>query len=626
MAKRITKKSTSTVKRKKATKVAPFKWKGRFLKTNLIPCLIIFLLGLAPYLLTLSYEYVLDDTIVITKNTFVKQGFSGLDDIFKTESFQGYFQEQRDLVTGARYRPLSIATFAIENGLWGNNPLISHLINALLYGLTCLLIFRFLVLLFPALKRKWWLQIPFWAAALYALHPIHTEAVANIKGRDEIMAMAGAIGTMILSLRYLAKKDLLSLILSGIVFFLALLSKENALTFLAILPLTFWVFTKARFSDIFKALLPLLIAAISYLIIRYQVIGYFLDSGREITDIMNNPFYGLTIDEKLATVFFTLLRYIKLLFFPHPLAHDYYPYAIPIKLWSDGAPLISLIIYLILPILSLFLLWKKRKSVLAYSILFYLITLSIVSNIPFTVGTLMNERFLFMPSLGFCILAAWFLIDKIPSWFENIDRRLLLIPLIIISALYTLRTVTRIPDWKDTTTLNRSAVEVSKNSARANLFMGTALYEEYKVTHDEAIKASLLDEAEYYINRAHEIIPAYGYALHMKSGVLADRYKEDGDIDKLLSEYRKLLMLRPEIDYLNQYMDYLNSRIGIHDKLVPWYYDVGYNICYKKWRHKGSSLRFLEYGYSIDPSNVQIKEALKEIYTLIGDKQKAAQF
>ena len=176
MTKRSSKKATSSseVKVKKKPKVVPFKWKSGFLKKNLIPGLVVFLLAMVPYLLTLSYEYVLDDTIVITKNTFVQQGFSGVDDIFRTESFQGYFEQQKDLVTGARYRPLSIATFAIEHGLWGENPLLSHLINALMYGFTCLLIFRFLVLLFPAMKRKWWLQIPFWASVLYALHPIHT--------------------------------------------------------------------------------------------------------------------------------------------------------------------------------------------------------------------------------------------------------------------------------------------------------------------------------------------------------------------------------------------------------------------------------------------------------------------
>ena len=98
--------------------------------------------------------------------------------------------------------------------------------------------------------------------------------------------------------------------------FLALLAKENALTFLAIIPLTLYFFKNASIKQLGSVLVPLLVASIAYLVIRYQVIGYFLSpNGKEITDIMNNPFYGLGGAEKMATVFYTLGLYLKLLFF-----------------------------------------------------------------------------------------------------------------------------------------------------------------------------------------------------------------------------------------------------------------------------------------------------------------------
>ena len=85
-----------------------------FWKTNLIPALIIFILPFALYISTLGFEYVLDDKIVIVDNQYTKKGFAGIKEIFTTESFQGYFGEQKNLLEGGRYRPLSIATFAVE--------------------------------------------------------------------------------------------------------------------------------------------------------------------------------------------------------------------------------------------------------------------------------------------------------------------------------------------------------------------------------------------------------------------------------------------------------------------------------------------------------------------------------
>ncbi|TMI87102.1 MAG: DUF1736 domain-containing protein, partial [Bacteroidetes bacterium] len=121
--------------------------------------------------------------------------------------------------------------------------------------------------------------------------------------------------------------------------------------------------------------MPILFATVLYLIIRVSVIGH-LASNAEVTDIMNNPFYGMTKGEKMATVFYTLLLYLKLFIYPHPLTHDYYPYHIPIMHWNDWRPILSLLLYLALAVV--FIKGWKKKTVWAYAVAFYLITLSIV--------------------------------------------------------------------------------------------------------------------------------------------------------------------------------------------------------------------------------------------------------
>ncbi len=117
-----------------------------------LPALILPLLAFAIYHQSLHFGYVLDDSMVIEENRFTKKGFAGVDSIFTTESMVGYFGQQRDLVAGGRYRPMSIATFAAEVGVlkmvrggsdWKNwlSPRLSHAINILLYGLTGSLVF-----------------------------------------------------------------------------------------------------------------------------------------------------------------------------------------------------------------------------------------------------------------------------------------------------------------------------------------------------------------------------------------------------------------------------------------------------------------------------------------------------
>jgi hypothetical protein len=122
---------------------------------------------------------------------------------------------------------------------------------------------------------------------------------------------------------------------------------------------------------------------------------------------MNNPFLKIegsqwvpfASAEKFATIFYTLWKYVQLLFVPHPLTHDYYPRQIGMITFSNPVALLSLVFYS-------GLLWYairgvKRRNPLAFGIWLYLLPLGIVSNFIFPIGTNMGERFVFMPSAGF---------------------------------------------------------------------------------------------------------------------------------------------------------------------------------------------------------------------------------
>ncbi len=604
-----------------------------FWKRNPLAGITLFVIAIGLYAYTTTFDYVLDDQIVLTNNSFTKKGFDGIHDIMTKESFVGRFGEQKNLVTGARYRPLSIVTFAIEYQFFGLNTAISHAINVLLYALLGLLLFRVFSLFFPQKKdTKWYLSLPFLAALLFIVHPVHTEVVANVKGRDEIMTLLGALGALYCTFKFVATNNLLFLFFSACTFLLALFSKENALTFIAVIPLSLYFFTKTSTKKIALSILPLVIAAIAYLWIRYLVIGYFLSSdGAPITDIMNNPFYGLSVNEKFATVFYTLGLYIKLLFFPHPLTHDYYPFQIPIINWRDLRAIIPAIFHIGLGIIAL--VGLRKKTVLSYGISVYLATLSIVSNIPFTVGVFMAERFLFMPTLGFCLILAWLLIDQLPAIIKKTNFKNLQVAnyiglgvLGIFLVGFFFKTLDRVPDWKNRMTLNLSGASASPNSARANCFLGTAIFEtEYKPATDNAQKRVLIKEIAYFIDRALEIHPTYGSALIMHSGVVAEEYKYDRDLKKLLDEFYFIITRKSNVPFVGTYLAHLSSRAD-QQQLADFAYKTGYQFFGETKKDYNNAIKYLNYGLQAAPNNRTLLQSMGNIYQLMGDNQKASTY
>ena len=470
---------------------------------NQILLLLVFLFGTLLYINTGNNEYAVDDTIVIVQNDFTKQGTAGLKSIFTTDAFEGHFGERgKTLVAGGRYRPLSIATFAIEQSFFGSNhPGYSHIINALLYGATGVMIFLLLGLLFPAkADEKPWQQLALWITLLYLVHPIHTEAVANIKGRDEVMGMLFSMSALYLAVLAVKKEKVLWLLPATACYFLALLSKENAITFLAITPLTLFLFSKAKPKDYVSVVLPMLLCAGLFLYLRSTYTGSSLTKFTK--EIMNDPFVYLTTSERYGTLLYTYLSYLKLLFFPLHMTHDYYPHQVPNIQLSNPMAIFSIVLNVGLIVYGLFAALKKDK--LGYGILFYYISFSVVSQLFFTVGTNMNERFIYMPSFGFAIVIGillYRLSNKIPAQGKNVALGIL----VLVLALGSLRTISRNTDWKNDFTLFRHDVKVSTNSAKLNMAYGGVLIDSANHLADTTLRKEWLREAITHLQRSINI-------------------------------------------------------------------------------------------------------------------------
>lgn len=475
------------------------------------PAAVIMLLAFVLYGQTLSYDYALDDAIVITENVYTQEGLAGLGKIFTSDAFEGYFQQKKNLVAGGRYRPLSVATFALEQEFFGDNAAFSHFNNVLLYGICGILLYFFLLALFPAEKTKpWWRSFAFLVTILFMAHPIHSEVVANIKGRDEIMALLFMLGTMLLALRYVDKQDLKALLAIGPLYLMGLLSKETALPFLLIIPMTVWFFRKAEAKQYAIVMAPILVVTAIYFALRFQFVG--TGATVETYEILNDPFINASYGEQLATVSHTLGLYLVKLVAPISLSHDYYFNQIPIIGWGNVKALVPLLIYLGIGVYALLGLRKKRP--VSYGILFFILSLSIVSNIFVPIGTTMGERFVFVPSLGFLLAVMVLIRELLEKRGTTTTHKFgpLAIGTAAVVLLFSVRTIARNPVWKNNFTLFTTDVENSPNSAKLQTAAGGALVEEAEVTTNLAKKNEYLTRAITHLTRALDIYPAHGNA------------------------------------------------------------------------------------------------------------------
>ncbi len=215
-----------------------------FFKNTKLQSGLIFAFAFLLYANTLQHGFVLDDAIVITDNMFTQQGVKGIGGIMSNDTFFGFFKvEGKDaLVSGGRYRPMTLVLFALLYQMVGAAPFLFHLLTVVLFAVSCVLFYQTLLLLFGGAEKDRALLLSWLAAVLFAAHPIHTEVVANIKGCDEIVTMLGSLGALYLIVKAYDTGQSKWGILGGVLFFMACLSKENAASFVVMVPLALWFF------------------------------------------------------------------------------------------------------------------------------------------------------------------------------------------------------------------------------------------------------------------------------------------------------------------------------------------------------------------------------------------------
>jgi tetratricopeptide (TPR) repeat protein len=680
-----------------------------------IALIAVFVLAFLLYGNTIRNGYSLDDTYVTQNNPKVQKGFAGIPEIFTSR----YVDEEGNAFG---YRPVAIATFAIEYGLWGQNPHISHFINVALYALILIVLLNILRKIF---KNQHILFLLF-IVLLFAAHPIHTEVVASLKNRETLLSFLFSLAALSSFLIWMDNKQKWFVITGVIFFILAFLSKQDAITFAAIITLALYYYSNETFIPLYKGLnvrkflaskVYALLAAISFVMFFYAsrklgplvpTIAYFIVIGfllihyvREkpkdktatcrriyllfpvagvamfmlaaiysklifallsllcfaifflrafgflkiliarlsksqlmivglliILCITGIAFYQLPdlylpVENKVVyhfenpqfvndpqystypLAFYTLFFYLQKLFWSHPLGFYYGYRMIPEVGWTTPEVIFSLVFHL--GILA-FALWKlPKKNILSFAILYYLVTISIFTNIVIKIPGIVGERLAFFSSLGFCIAIAYgiFRLLKIDIHAEQISSAkiwLLAGVILIILIPYSVKTINRNQDWKDYLTLFSHDIKYLSNSAKANnVYASQLLKEAYNNEVKNpvpAIQQEYLSLAVKHLKRTVEIDPTYKFAWN-NLGFVTYMYmnkKEEG-------------------------IDYMNKAVQLDPDYKEAHFNLGY--AYKQQGDFEQSIQQFNEAQRADPGKILYYTEEADAWYKSGNREKA---
>jgi tetratricopeptide (TPR) repeat protein len=489
---------------------------------------------------TIRHGYVLDDSTAITGNRFVLEGFSGIPKLLTID-----FWHFSGLRLGY-YRPLPLITFAVENQFFKSNPHLSHLDNVLLFALITFFVFLLISKIFPSKNPVF----PLLITLLFASFPVHTEVVANIKSRDELLSFFNTIAMGYFALQYLEQKYRRYLFFSLFFFYMALLSKESAVISILLIPLFLCYRGHTKTKELVKKSSPYLALIILFYLQKNMLLETVTIKIPD--DIVNYPYNNPEV--RYSSLFMLFLFFFRLLFYPDPLRYDYSYNYLPAVKWDSPLAWLGLIAFGLL--IWLGIKQVQKKSIPGFAIAFFLITLIPAMGFVFLRGGIFAERFLFAPSLGFCIAVMWILEKVTQSSFSkpfrmninSIKSAMIIFPLfLIITVFYSYKTVNRNKAWKDEFTLYSTDIKTGATSAQNQLHLAAWYLQKASKETDNQQKAKEIIEGQKDLKQALKVLPTFGDAFFWMGVVynLRATIKDIQNLDTAIYYYNQAILYSP---------------------------------------------------------------------------------
>ena len=514
-------------------------------KTILMPAAIV-VLSLCLYAPGLRNEFTFDDFPEIVDNPLIR-------DLDWGALWQAYLPGPGKVRPPGRFFPL--LTFSVNYAVAGTEPFGYHLVNILLNGGVCLLVYLVGLELFPGEYR-----LSFLTALLFASHPVHSEVVAAAVGRSELLSSFCFLSAVLLYWRNTRGERAgwsagywfsVPLLLIGI------LSKATAWT----LPLVAAVFDAYRFRPApgrpRREYLPVFVYRLKkfylpYCLVPAVILGLTAGMLPAREEMGSNYLVVLPFGGRLAAALGILARYLCLLVWPFRLSADYgYSHLSAAPSWlraalaAGGAAAIAG---------GGALAWAslKRKGRYFLAVFIFAVNYLIISNLFFLINVSMAERLIYMASWGFCLAAAL----ALESGFRRFGRGGRACLLVLVSAVllaYSLRVLTRNRDWRDNFTLFAAAHRVCPTSCRVNYNLGL-----------EYSRRGMPDRAIFHYGEAVRVHPWNPlYRLN-----LGEAYARKGDMGKAVEQFEEVVRLEPEEPggYIN--LAAACNRMGLADRAI----------------------------------------------------------
>lgn len=348
----------------------------------------LFLLATLVYANSFPGTFVLDDIHIVKNSTLVRD--FDISAIFRSDYWH-------PLEHSGLYRPLTILSLAVNHLILGSDAWGYHLVNVLLHGAATILFWRLLA--------SWGITplAALLAAAIFAVHPIHQEVVNIIVGRSELLAALFLFGAFLCA----GSRSPLVSAVTGIFFLAALLSKEHAVTFLLMLPITDAYLAGGSLQvwrRRWRFYVYLLGIALAWL--AWYKLGIVSDLPRSRLTEAAAPLAHVDGMTRVLTALEHQWLYLRLLLVPIPLQSVYSVADLPPFIDSLLMPRALAVLAVTGALLAaLGFGWQRREPVALFGAL-YLAAFSITSNIPFPIGVTMAERLAYLPSFWFCAALA----------------------------------------------------------------------------------------------------------------------------------------------------------------------------------------------------------------------------
>ena len=427
---------------------------------------------------TLGNRFAYDDVHILTENEEI-QDARNLPRLMLEPYWPGDWGEELGL-----WRPGTTLALGLQWALWKNRGMPYHLVNVLAHALATALV----VLLLARLAT---VPVALLGGLVFAVHPVHVEAVANIVGLAEIQAAVFFLAACLLHLRgggALARPTACGIgrTLAVTALYLgAFLTKESAVA----LPGVIFLLDAARERIGFRELGAYLRrrwtlyailagAAAAVLAVRFAVLGSL---ARPL-----GPLGGDLLQQgvpRIWTVAGIWTHYVRLMVFPLDLSADYSPEVLPIALSWNALGIVGLLLALTFLALA-WATWRDRDlapgsgstRLVGFGVIWFVITVSPISNVFFLAGVLLAERTLYLPSVGAVAVAGWLLARVLR---ERPRTAWVLTTAVVL--LMGARSWTRNPTWQHTGTVFETMIADYPQSGRSQWVLGDLFYMQGRV-------------------------------------------------------------------------------------------------------------------------------------------------